>query len=157
MMKIAIIACLTALAAAEADAWYSPYGYSGNWNMMNNWNGDWMNNWNGDWMNNWNGNMMYWNMPNMQEGYRYNYGKRSADAEPEAAAVAEPEANYYYRPYYNSGNQRFNMYRNQNQGFNWNRFNQNQGYNNWNRYNQNQGYNNWNMYNQNQGYNNMNN
>ena len=43
-----------------------------------------MNNWNGDWMNN-------WNMPNVQEGYRYNYGKRSADAEPKAAAVAEPE------------------------------------------------------------------
>ena len=68
-------------ADAEADAWYGPYMYSGN-----NWN-----NWNGNMMNNWNGNMMYWNMPNMQEGYSYNYGKRSADAEPKAAALAEPE------------------------------------------------------------------
>merc|ERR1719347_1517179 len=167
MMKIAIIACLAALAAAEADAWYSPYGYSymgPSWPMYSSWNyrpgysygkrsadaeadawyrpymysgNNWnmMNNWNGDWMNNWNGDMMYWNMPrNVQEGYRYNYGKRSADAEPEADA--------YYRPYY--GNQGFNMYRNQNQGFNnWNMYNQ--GFNNWNMYNQNQGYNNWNM------------
>ena len=29
----------------------------------------------------------------MQEGYRYNYGKRSADAEPEA------EADAWYQPY----------------------------------------------------------
>merc|ERR1712154_599924 len=81
MIKIAIVACLAALAAAEADAdaWYQPYGYS-------NWNNNWMG------YSNWN---MYnnWNRPGMQEGYRYNYGKRSADAEP------EPEADAWYQPY----------------------------------------------------------
>merc|ERR1711978_655247 len=140
MIKIAIVACLAALAAAEADAdaWYGPYGYS-NWgnNMMygNNWpmqsgyrqmnymngheghryqsygkrsaeaeaeaepkaeaeadaeadadaeafHGDMMfgNNW--PMMNNWmyGNNMNYMNRPGMQEGYRFNYGKRSADA-----------------------------------------------------------------------------
>merc|ERR1711918_272142 len=36
---------------------------------------------------------MYWNRPGMQEGYRFNYRKRSADAE------AEPEADAWYQPY----------------------------------------------------------
>ena len=82
-------------ADAEADAWYSPYTYSGNWN--------------GEWM--WNNNMMNWNMnwnrnmPSMQEGYRFNYGKRSADPE---AFYGPPmywnmrnwrPMNYYNRPY----------------------------------------------------------
>merc|ERR1712168_265528 len=63
MIKIAIVACLAALAAAEADAdaWYQPYGYS-------NWNNNWM-----GYGNNWN-MYNYWNRPGMQEGYRYNYG-----------------------------------------------------------------------------------
>merc|ERR1711988_1748443 len=71
----------------------SPYTYSGNW--------DWS--WNGDWNMNMNNNMMSWNMnwnrnmPSMQEGYRFNYGKRSADAEPKALAAPEPEADAYYR------------------------------------------------------------
>merc|ERR1711936_107590 len=92
MIKIAIVACLAALAAAEADAdaWYQPYGYS-------NWNNNWMG------YNNWN---MYnnWNRPGMQEGYRFNYGKRSAEAEPEADADA------WYQPYgySNWGYQRWN-------------------------------------------------
>merc|ERR1711936_629267 len=110
-MKIAIIACLSALAAAEADAWYGPYGYSymgQSWPMYSSWNS--------------------WN-------YRpgYSYGKRSADAEAEAVANAEPEADSYYRPYYN-------FYNNRNMGFNLNRYNQNQRFN-WNRYNQNQRFN----------------
>merc|ERR1711920_674475 len=81
MIKIAIVVCLAALAAAEADAdaWYRPYGYS-NWGYSNfGYNG-----------NNW---MGYWNRPGYQEGYRYNYGKRSAEAEPEAKADA------WYQPY----------------------------------------------------------
>ena len=58
-------ACLAALAAAETDASYGPYGYSyigQSWPMYTSWNS--------------------WN-------YRpgYSYGKRSAEAE----AVAEPE------------------------------------------------------------------
>merc|ERR1719414_2854249 len=95
MMKIAIVALLAALAAAEADAdaWYGPYGYSNwgnnpmmygnNWPMMSGWN-----------MNN-------WNRPGMQEGYRFNYGKRSADAEPEAEAEpkAVAAADAWYGPY----------------------------------------------------------
>merc|ERR1719430_451299 len=94
MIKIAIVVCLAALAAAEADAdaWYGPYGYYNNWNR-----------------------------PGMQEGYRFNYGKRSAEAEPEADADA------WYRSYGYS-----------NWGNNWP-----MNYNNWNMYNNN---NNWNMY-----------
>merc|ERR550519_951722 len=78
MIKIAIVVCLAALASAEAeaDAWYSPY-YN-NWNMYGN-------------------NRNYWNRPGMQEGYRYNYGKRSADTEPKAEADAEA----WYGPYSN--------------------------------------------------------
>merc|ERR1719479_259609 len=76
MIKIAIVACLAALAAAEAeaDAWYGPYGYS-NWgnNMMygNNWN------------------MYNWNRPAYTQ-YRTFYHKRSADAEPKADAWYGP-------------------------------------------------------------------
>merc|ERR1719462_822480 len=103
MIKIAIVACLAALAAAEADAdaWYQPYGYS-------NWNNNWM-----GYGNNWN---MYnnWNRPGMQEGYRYNYGKRSADAEPEADADA------WYRPYGYS-NWGYNQWNRNNMMSYWNR------------------------------------
>merc|ERR1711931_225546 len=100
MIKIAIVACLAALAAAEADAdaWYQPYGYS-------NWNNNWMG------YNNWN---MYnnWNRPGMQEGYRYNYGKRSAEAESEADADA------WYRSYgYSNWGNNWTMYNN-----NWNMY-----------------------------------
>merc|ERR1719447_769837 len=69
-------------------------GYGNNWNMYNN-----------------------WNRPGMQEGYRYNYGKRSADAEPEADADA------WYRSY------------------GYSNFGHPMNYNNWNMYNRN-----WNMY-----------
>merc|ERR550519_2202827 len=81
MIKIAIVVCLAALASAEADAWYSPYYnmYGNNWNMGNN--------------------GFHWNRPGMQEGYRFNYGKRSADAEPEAEADAEADADAWYGPY----------------------------------------------------------
>merc|ERR1711974_484752 len=34
-------------------------------------------------------NRFHWNRPGMEQGYRYNYGKRSADAEPKADADAE--------------------------------------------------------------------
>merc|ERR1711973_620318 len=102
-MGIAIVACLAALAAAEADAdaWYGPYGYS-NWgnNMMygNNWN------------------MNYWNRPGMQEGYRFNYGKRSAEAEPEA------EADAWYGPYgYSNWGNNMMYYGNNWNMYNWNR------------------------------------
>merc|ERR1712066_1091186 len=57
----------------------------------------------------------------MQEGYRFNYGKRSADAEPEAEADAEPkaEADAWYGPYshWNMNNNWMsynNMYNNMN-------------------------------------------
>merc|ERR1712045_1052943 len=80
---------------ADADAYYRPYsGY--NWNMNSAYNMN--NNWNMNNMNNWpmsSGNM--WNRYGMQQRYRnynsYNYGKRSAEAEPTADADA------YYRPY----------------------------------------------------------
>merc|ERR1719219_2828247 len=102
MIKIAIVVCLAALASAEAeaDAWYSPY-----YNNYNNWN---------MYGNNWNmygNNRNYWNRPGMQEGYRYNYGKRSADAEPKADADA------WYGPYSNwnmNNNMYNNMYNNMN-------------------------------------------
>merc|ERR1712241_664545 len=51
-------------------------------------------------MNNWNmysGNM--WYRYGMQQGYNsYNYGKRSADAEPKAEAAAEPKAEAEAKP-----------------------------------------------------------
>merc|ERR1711936_39967 len=82
MIKILSVVGVAVLAGANPDAgnWYGPYGYS-NWGyqpvMMgyNDWNG-----WN---MNNWNMNDNSWNQ------YR-SYGKRSADAEPEADAEADP-------------------------------------------------------------------
>merc|ERR1719159_2301066 len=113
MIKIAIVACLAALAAAEAgaDAWYGPYGYS-----------------------NWGNNMMYGNNWPMQSGYRQmnymngheghryqSYGKRSAEAEPEADAEA------FY------GNYGYNM------GYNWPMMNNWYG-NNWNRPGMQEGY-----------------
>merc|ERR1719333_1690157 len=88
MIKIAIVVCLVALAAAEADAdaWYGPYGYSNNWmGYGNNWN--MYNNWNNNWMgygNNWPMMSGYrqMNYMNGHEGHRFqSYGKRSADAE----------------------------------------------------------------------------
>merc|ERR1719315_900064 len=129
MIKIAIVVCLAALAAAEADAdaWYQPYGYS-------NWNNNWM-----GYGNNWN---MYnnWNRPGMQEGYRYNnhnnwnmysnnwnrpsytqyrtfYHKRSAEAE------AEPEADAWYQPYgyFNWGYNGNNWWNRNNMMSYWNR------------------------------------
>merc|ERR1711931_590709 len=88
MIKIAIVACLAALAAAEADAdaWYQPYGYS-------NWNNNWMgySNWN-MYNNNWNMYSNMYNRPSYTQ-YRTFYHKRSADAE------AEPEADAWYQPY----------------------------------------------------------
>merc|ERR1719347_2094634 len=111
MIKIAIVVCLAALAAAEADAdaWYGPYGYSNNWNMYNNWNN---NNWMG-YNNNWPMMSGYrqMNYMNGHEGHRFqSYGKREAEAEPEADADA------WYQPY---------GYCNSNWGYNrmsyWNR------------------------------------
>merc|ERR1711973_710292 len=92
-MKIAILVCLAALAAAEpeAEAWYGPYGYS-------NWGYNWMNG--NNMMNN-----MYWGRPgysqgymqrnymNGHEGHRYqSFHKREAEAEPQPKAEAEAEA-----------------------------------------------------------------
>merc|ERR1711953_463400 len=105
MIKIAIAVCLAALAAAEADAdaFYGPYDYGHNWPMYSG--------------NRW----------NMRHGY--NYGKRSADAEPEADADA------YYHPYMNwPMNSGFNM----NYMNNWN---MNNNWNMWNRYGMQQRYN----------------
>ena len=53
-------------AEPEADAWYQPYGYSYNWNMMNN--NNMMNYWNMPYMNN-----MPYNMNNMMYNYRYQF------------------------------------------------------------------------------------
>merc|ERR1711913_48689 len=78
-------------------------------------------------MNNMNMNRYMWNRPGMQQGY--NYGKRSADAEP--TAVAEADADAYYRPYSYGYSQ----------GYNWNMNNMN---NQWNRYNMNNMNNQWN-------------
>merc|ERR1711953_192711 len=85
-----------------------------------------------NYMNNMNMNRYMWNRPGMQQGY--NYGKRSADAEPDA----------YYRPYSYGYSQGYNWP--MNSGYNWNMNNMN---NNWNMNNMN---NNWNM-NMNSGYN----
>merc|ERR1712066_1140556 len=103
MIKIAIVVCLAALASAEAeaDAWYSPYYnmYGNNWNMYgNNWN----------MMGN---NRFHWNRPGMEQGYRYNYGKRSADAEPEAEAFYGP---YSYSSFGYNWPMNYNMYYNMN-------------------------------------------
>merc|ERR1719433_2699507 len=59
--------------------------------------------------NNW--NMNYWNRPGMQEGYRFNYGKRSAEAEPDA----------WYGPYGYSNWGNNMMYGNNWNMYNWNR------------------------------------
>merc|ERR1712212_217841 len=112
MIKIAIVVCLAAIAAAEADAdaWYQPYNswnnmYGYNWPMMSGYR--------------------QMNYMNGHEGHRFqSYGKREADAvaEPEADAdaVAEPEADAEaYHPYSNWGYNwpmNYNMYSN-----NWNR------------------------------------
>ena len=56
----------SAEAEPEADAWYQPYGYSYNWNMMNN--NNMMNYWNMPYMNN-----MPYNMNNMMYNYRYQF------------------------------------------------------------------------------------
>merc|ERR1719439_421584 len=120
MIKIAIVACLAALAAAEADAdaWYGPYGYS-NWgnNMM--------------WGNNWPMQSGYrqMNYMNGHEGHRYqSYGKRSAEAEPEADA----EAFYGNYGYNNWGNNMMYGYNNWGNnmmyGNNWNRPGMQEGY-----------------------------
>merc|ERR1711990_1316784 len=74
MIKIAIVVCLAALTAAEADAdaWYQPYGYSMYGNNWNNMNSMYPNNWNN--MNNMN-NMNYMNymnyMNNMYQNMNY--------------------------------------------------------------------------------------
>merc|ERR1711913_108504 len=97
-------------------------------------------------MNNMNMNRYMWNRPGMQQGY--NYGKRSADAEP--TAVAEADADAYYRPYsygYSQGynwpmNSGYNMNNMNNQ---WNRYsNMNNMNNQWNRYSMNNMNNQWN-------------
>merc|ERR1719462_839909 len=120
MIKIAIVVCLAALAAAEADAdaWYQPYGYSNNWN--NNWMG---------YGNNWPMMSGYrqMNYMNGHEGHRFqSFHKREAEAEPEADADA------WYRSYGYSMNHPMNYN-------NWNMYS-----NNWDMYNNG---NNWNMYN----------
>merc|ERR1719290_872941 len=99
MIKIAIVACLAALAAAEADAdaWYQPYGYS-NWNMYNR---------------NWNMYSNMYNRPSFTQ-YRTFYHKRSADAE------AEPEADAWYQPYGYS-NWGYNQWNRNNMMSYWNR------------------------------------
>merc|ERR1712212_1180695 len=111
MIKIAIVVCLAALAAAEAeaDAWYGPYGYSNNWgyNMMN-----------GNYMNN-----MFWNMPGYSQGYRQmnymngheghryqSFHKREAEAEPEAEAFYGP---YSYSNFGNNWPMNYNNMWNQ--------------------------------------------
>merc|ERR1712062_695466 len=111
MIKIAILVCLAALAAAEPDAFYGPYSHGYNWPM--------------------------WYRPGMQQGYTYHsyhYGKRSAEAEPEA----EADADAYYRPYgygYSSG---YNWP--MNSGYNMNNWNNWNNWNMWNRYGMQQGY-----------------
>merc|ERR1711874_386126 len=115
MIKIAILVCLAALAAAEADAdaYYGPYGYS-----------------------------QYSQGYNWPMNHGYNYGKRSAEAEPTADADA------YYGPYsgYN-----WNMNNNWNMNRNWNMNNMN-NMNNWNMYSGNM----WNRYGMQQRYNSYN-
>ena len=112
-------------AEADADAWYRPYSnWGNNWPMMSG------NNWPMMSYNNWN---MMMNKPGMQvtdflvsvwispltehlqEGYRYNYGKRSADA----------DAGAWYGPYSYSNNWGYN-------GNNWNMMGNWNMMNNWN-------------------------
>merc|ERR1719400_3001526 len=101
MIKIAIVVCLAALAAAEAeaDAFYPSFGYS-NWGY----------NWNNMYQNNWPMMSGYrqMNYMNGHEGHRFqSYGKRSADAEADA----------WFHPYSNWGsnwNMYSNMYNNMN-------------------------------------------
>merc|ERR1711874_510807 len=120
MIKIAILVCLAALAAAEADAdaFYGPYGYS-QYSQGYNWPMNYGPNW----------PMYSGNMWSMHHGY--NYGKRSAEAEPTADADA------YYGPYsgYN-----WNMNNNWNMNRNWNMYSGNM----WNRYGMQQRYNSYN-------------
>merc|ERR1711936_875725 len=117
-------------ADAEPEAFYGPY--SNNWvanmPMMSGFSGNW--------------NMPMMNRPGMQEGYRFNYGKRSADADAEADADAFYGPNGYSWGYngnnnnwrrngnnrnmMNNGNNRNMM----NNGNNWNMMNNG---NNWNR------------------------
>merc|ERR1719430_181643 len=104
MIKIAIVVCLAALAAAEADAdaWYGPYGYCNSWNMMSGYR--------------------QMNYMNGHEGHRFqSYGKREAEAEPKAVAEAKPEADAdaFHPSFYNNWPMNYN---------NWNMYN-----NNWNR------------------------
>merc|ERR1711874_921323 len=131
MIKIAILVCLAALAAAEADAdaYYGPYGYS-QYSQGYNWPMNYGSNW----------PMYSGNMWSMHHGY--NYGKRSAEAEPTADADA------YYGPYsgYN-----WNMNNNWNMNRNWNMNNMNYMNNRnmysgnmWNRYGMQQRYNSYN-------------
>merc|ERR1719290_309509 len=115
---LAIVACLAALAAAEADAdaWYQPYGYS-------NWNNNWM-----GYGNNWPMMSGYrqMNYMNGHEGHRFqSFHKREAEAEPEADADA------WYRSYGYSMNHPMNYN-------NWNMYS-----NNWDMYNN---HNNWYMF-----------
>merc|ERR1712241_298062 len=94
-------------------------------------------------MNNMNMNRYMWNRPGMQQGY--SYGKRSADAEP--TAVAEADADAYYRPYGYGYSNGYNWP--MNSGNNWNNMkNMNNMYsgNMWNRYGMQQGYGNSNSY-----------
>merc|ERR1719495_2961616 len=95
MIKIAIVVCLAALAAAEADAdaWYQPYGYS-NWNMYSNWPMNY---------NNWNMYSNSWNRPSYTQ-YRTFYHKRSADAEADADAWYQPYGYGYSNWGYNGHN-----------------------------------------------------
>merc|ERR1712232_1308682 len=108
MIKIAILVCLAALAAAEADAdaYYGPYGYS-QYSQGYNWPMNYGPNW----------PMYSGNMWSMHHGY--NYGKRSAEAEPTADADA------YYGPYSMNN---WNMY----SGNMWNRYGMQQRYNSYN-------------------------
>merc|ERR1712179_369815 len=115
MIKIAIVVCLAALAAAEADAdaWYQLYGYS-------NWNNNWM-----GYGNNWPMMSGYrqMNYMNGYEGHRFqSYGKREAEADAEAKPEAEPKADAEAEAYHPYGNWGYNFPMNYNMYYNnWNR------------------------------------
>merc|ERR1719187_2974667 len=127
-MKIAILVCLAALAAAEpeAEAWYGPYGYS-------NWGYNWMNG--NNMMNN-----MYWGRPGYSQGYRQmnymngheghryqSFHNREAEAEPEAKAEA------FYGPYsYSNWGNNWPMGYNMYNMYDWNMMNGNNMMNYWN-------------------------
>merc|ERR1719347_945273 len=146
MIKIAIVVCLAALTAAEADAdaFYGPYGYSNQGsnygsNYGSNWWNNWWNNWNSMYPNSWN-NMYRYNFP-MRSGYRqmnygqqmqgFQYGKRDADAD------AEADADAFYQPYFGNGNNMYNMnyMNNMNHMSNMNNMNYMNNMNNWNNMN----------------------